>query len=142
MCVWMGLTPRFPMKLRGIMKINNFPSKLIHFHGKSMKNNGFSEFPNVCWEIWVSIQTTPHVVCRPIRDQAARAWPPATSRLRLPPGTLLSMLCSVRPRQTTRTHHRGSCLPVRKTVAFCEKQTWLLSSAFHIGQTDRESVRR
>ena len=30
-----------------------------------MENNGFSRFPKVFWEIWVSISSTPHVYCRP-----------------------------------------------------------------------------
>ena len=30
-----------------------------------MKKHRFSRFPNVSWEIWVSISSTPKVMCRP-----------------------------------------------------------------------------
>ena len=33
-----------------------------------MKNRGFSRFPNVSWEIWVSKVTTPQDVCRSKAD--------------------------------------------------------------------------
>ena len=29
------------------------------------KNNGFSRFPKLSWEIWMSISPTPQVTCRP-----------------------------------------------------------------------------
>ena len=52
---WSGSTPRFPNTHSEIVKIHDFPSNLIDFHGKSMKNRGFSRFPNVSLENWVSI---------------------------------------------------------------------------------------
>jgi len=49
----MRFTPRFPKTPWEILKINE---KSLIFHenpSKSMKNHGFSRFPNVYWEIWV-----------------------------------------------------------------------------------------
>ena len=38
---WSPSTPRFPKNAWEIVKIQDFPSNLIDFHGKSMKNRGF-----------------------------------------------------------------------------------------------------
>ena len=60
---WSPSTPRFPNTHWEIVKIHAF--SLIFHENRSnlMENRGFSRFPKVSWEIWVSIQTTPPQIC-------------------------------------------------------------------------------
>ena len=55
----MRYTPRFPKKTWELMKIQDFLLSSIAFYGKSTNNHGYSCFPNVSWEIWVCISSTP-----------------------------------------------------------------------------------
>ena len=55
---WLRSTPRFPKTPWEIVQVHDFSLFSIDFHAKSMKHHGFPRFPNVSWEIWVSISTT------------------------------------------------------------------------------------
>ena len=68
----MRLTPRFHKKSCEIMKIHDFQLKVIDFHGKSMRNHGFSRVPKDSWEICDSgcrSHAPPKVLCRPLGEE-------------------------------------------------------------------------
>ena len=59
-----GSTPRFPKTPWEIVKIHDFPSNLIDFHGKSMKNHGFS-WPKCLGKSGCRSRPPPQDMCRP-----------------------------------------------------------------------------